>query len=284
MKVLDRDIVDEKQRRYYHIYEEFYENPDISLSEIAVNTGIPEGDCEKTLNDMYAHGILIPYMAVKPTSTCVEYVDFLEFSHVTSIFPKLENHPYVTSFVPCEGAWNVLVTAPHLVCFNEMTEDFCVALYQGRKGKTVTPKCKSDYQVNNLFKVEDISYNPGNTVDSVCYKYATDLQKEITSCKESTAWEEIKKYYSFHILFYPLGFCNYTHWFFLLEKNPVSLFEDWPCSCFFCDVGCYVLARISVPVQNQLHVHQIIEDAGIFGFSAAPVINTPDDIYNFLSW
>jgi hypothetical protein len=283
MKVLDRDIVNEKQERYYQIYEELYENPDISLSEIAVNTGIPEGECEKILDDMYAHGILIPYMAVKSTSTCVEYVDFLEFSHVDSMLPKLENHPFVTSFVVCEGAWNVLVTAPHLICFNEMTEDFCVALYQGRKGKTVTPQCKSDYQVNSIFKVKDI-HNPDNTVENIFYRYATNLQEEITSCKESTAWEEIKKYYSLHILFYPLGFCNYTHWFFLLEISPAPLFEDWPCSCLFCDVGCYVLARISVHVQEKMHVHQIIEDAGIFGFSAAPVINTPDDIYNVLSW
>jgi hypothetical protein len=82
-------------------------------------------------------------MAVKSTSTYIEYVDFLEFSRVDSMLPKLENHPFVTSFVVCEGAWNVLVTAPHLICFGEMTEDFCVALYEGRKGKTVTPKCKS---------------------------------------------------------------------------------------------------------------------------------------------
>jgi hypothetical protein len=131
-----------QQKDYYRIYEQVYETPDIAWSHIAVHTGMAEDTVVKVMEEMYGNHIMFPpYLAMNPTSTYAEYLHFLEVGSVDPVLPRLKRCPFVISYRQCEGAWNILVSAFQLSYFNDLAEDFCIPLYQGKRGVSVTPKC-----------------------------------------------------------------------------------------------------------------------------------------------
>jgi hypothetical protein len=283
----------EKQKRYYQIYEQIYETPDIAVSQIAKNTLMAEDAVLKLMEEMYAHRIVFPpYLAMKPAENYAEYMHFLEFGSIDPVLPRLKRHPYVISCIPCRGAWNLLVTAFQLMCFKDLAEDFCIPLYQGRRGLTVTPKCSpsSSFEIGGERKkgkrMPDLKID-WNEKGWMLYRgFRENMRKDVTPflkekkiCyKEYIAWKKtVYDYCSVHTLFYPLGFYRYVHWYFLMETGIgiSSLFEEWPCSCIFIEVTPFVVAHVSAPVNEEkklLRVSQWLwNDLEITGFCAAPL-------------
>jgi len=291
-----------KQERYYQIYEQIHETPDISVSQIAGNTGMARNTVVRLMEEMYGNHILFPpYLAMKPASNYAEYIHFLEFGGIDSVLPRLKRHPYVISYIQCKGAWNVLVTASQLICFKDLAEDFCIPLYQRKRGLTITPKCsfKSSFEVTGeSVEVKDIldleiEWNKKEWTLYMLFKEnmrrtVTPLLKEKKVCyKDYVTWKEnLHEYCSVHTLFYPLGFYNYVHWFFLMETDIgiSSLFEEWSCSCIFIEVGPFVLAHISVPVQEKEKLQKLSQhlwtDLEITGFCADPLYESQNTTYS----
>ena len=60
----------QRRKGHYQIYEQIYESPVQSISDISQNTGISRNTVAKYLQEMYTNGILVgPYIEMKPAKT-----------------------------------------------------------------------------------------------------------------------------------------------------------------------------------------------------------------------
>jgi hypothetical protein len=282
-----------QQKDYYRIYEQVYETPDITGSHIAVNTGMTEDFVVKVMEEMYENHVMFPpYLAMNPTSTYAEYLHFLEVGSVDPVLPRLKRCPFVISYRRCEGAWNILVSAFQLSYFNDVAVDFCIPLYQGKRGVTVTPKCAGagSFEITGTkgekknVPEQSIEWNEkGWTLyrifgENMRRAVQPVLKEHKISYEAYVRWrKDVDRYCSTHVTYYPLGFYKYVHRFFLMETDSgiTSLFDKWPCSCIFIEVNSYVLAHISVPADEEEKLLRLSEwlqdDLEITGFCADPL-------------
>jgi hypothetical protein len=282
-----------QQKDYYRIYEQVYETPDIACSHIATNTGMAEDTVVKVMEEMYGNHIMFPpYLAMNLTSTYAEYLHFLEVGNVDPVLPRLKQCPSVISYKQCEGAWNILVSAFQLGYFNDLAEDFCIPLYQGKRGVTVTPKCAVIGSFEVTGKKGEKKNVPEQSIEwdekgwTLYRIFGENMRRAVQpvlkehniSYKEYVTWrKDVDTYCSAHVTYYPLGFYKYVHRYFLMETDSgiFSLFDTWPCSCIFIEVNSYVLAHISVPADQEEKLLSLSEwlqdDLGITGFCADPL-------------
>ncbi len=262
-----------KQEKYYRIYDQIYNNPEISVLRISRNTGIARNTISRYLKEMYQQQILIPpYLTVNPASNYAEYLYFLTFDNALTVFLSLKGFPNILSYTLCFGNWNLLILASQSMDFSKLGSYFYSQLFVGKKGLTITPQCSLD---GNPVQNVDIHRNVRREIPwdekewSLFRSFRMGVRKKATSIlkkvnvryEDYLSWRKtVYEYCSAHTLFYPLGYSNYTKLFLLMETDlsVLSFFENWPASCIFTEVPPFVLAFIPVPTNAEKWMQSLL--------------------------
>ena len=129
-----------KPESYYKIYEQIYENPWISLYDIAVNTKLSRNTVSKYLKEMYSQSIIVgPHLYVNPSTNCKEHVYLLNFDSPLDSYEELKQHPHVIYHGVTCGDWNTVVITDKFLDFSQFT-GFETIVHRGIKGFSYTPK------------------------------------------------------------------------------------------------------------------------------------------------
>lgn len=258
-----------KLKRYYKIYEQIYKHPQAAIFDISKKAKISRNTVSKYLHEMIEKNILVPpTLALKPTRNYTEYVTLLNFDSPDFVFTQLKELPYILYSAFCALNWNVLTVSLKLFDFSQLRH-FQSLVFQGERGFVVTPKCgmneatRLDTSTATLDTIPKLKTPkrkklPWGEKEWKLYDlFKYNLRRKVTPTmkkgkvryEDYMKWREpLEKYCTIHTLYYPLGFFNYMHWFFLMKTDyDISfLFQEWHASCVFTTVNDYVLALIPV--------------------------------------
>ena len=74
-------ISEKRLKNYHKIYEQIYEDPFVSIADVAENTGLSRSTVSRYLQEMYADNILTgPSLCMTPHSDYTKYVYSLNFT------------------------------------------------------------------------------------------------------------------------------------------------------------------------------------------------------------
>ena len=264
-----------KLEDYYTIFEQVYEEPGITIFDIAQNTGISRNTVAQYLKDMYEHQIIVgPHICMRPAVNYAEYVYLMNFENPLETFKGLKGFPHVLYNAVLIGGWNTMVITdkqldfPQLVGFQDM-------VYEKRKGVTYTPKpvfttwnCfKSVYNYIDQFTPKWTEYNdylcsvlPWSKNEWVLYHtFQSCMRKKVTPTlrgigvryEHYTQWKKgLQDYCTVHTRFYPDGYENYLHYCFLVttdcKESVIALFSLFPTTPFVTEVGNQLLICVAV--------------------------------------
>jgi hypothetical protein len=250
------------------------------ILDIGKKTSLSRNTVSKYLIKMIEKSMLLPpFLALNPARNYTEYVSILNFDSPDFVFTQLKELPYILYSSFCALDWNVLTVSTKPFDFSQLCH-FQSLLLQGERGTIVTPLCSMNEDARFDMSTVDLDKIPKSNPpkrrnlqwDESQWKlydlFKYDLRRKITPTlkkgklryEDYTNWrEELEKYCTIHTLYYPLGFFNYMHWFFLMKTDyDISfLFQDWYASCIFTTINDYVLALIPVrgkPYQKEFLV------------------------------
>jgi len=262
-------------KEYYKIYEQIYEDPIQSISDISQNTGISRNTVAKYLQEMYTSGILVgPYIEMKPARTYKEYVYLLNFSKPFSVLQGLKGFPHVIDCSITFGDWNTLVVTDRCINFSQL-KGFQSIVYQGVKRFTYTPKVectswdepfKTMHECIKKFtskrsEYENFSYplHWGSDEWKLYHAFKPNLRQKVTPLLRKikvgyetyTKWRKsLEDHCTVHTEFYPEGLKTYLRHCFLFSPNDKflvqKLFSLFPISSVITEVGDQLLVYTHV--------------------------------------
>ncbi len=265
----------QRREKYYKIYEQIYEDPVQSISDISQNTGISRNTVTKYMQEMYTDGILVsPYLEMKPAKNYREYVYLLNFGKSFSVLQGLKGFPHVVDCDVTFGDWNILVVTDRCINFSEL-KGFQSVVYQGVKRFTHTPKVESTlwdglfetmHEYIKKFTSErsehkhfsyPLHWEPDEWKLYHAFKHnirqkVTPLLRKIKVGYETyTKWREsLEDHCTVHTEFYPEGLNTYLRHCFLFACNDRStvqkLFSLLPTSSVITEVGDQLLVYTHV--------------------------------------
>ena len=275
---------------YYKIYEQIYENPLITLYDIAVNTGLCRNTVSKYVKEMYERGVIHgPHVCMKPARTYKEYVYLLNFTDPLTTFDVLERFPEVVYKKLTFGDWNILVISNELLDFSKM-EGFENVVYQGMKYWSYTPKVDYmpwDQSFEEIYKYLDrfIPYRLERKKREVTFlKWGKDewtlyhsfhfmrekvspvLKKARVRYTTYKNWKKtLDKYCTVHTGFYPEGYKHYLSCCFLFdtdfEESVKFIFSLFPVSTLTTELDNYLLVFAHViPPQIERNLICLVYD------------------------
>ncbi|MGC1121772.1 MAG: hypothetical protein WBA22_11830 [Candidatus Methanofastidiosia archaeon] len=154
---------------YCRIYNQLYENPFLSVEDIALKLEISEADVNTCLDGMYQSSILLgPVISVRPASNYHLYCYFFKANDPSSLYKSFQKS--VVSKSVGAGDWNVMVIADQEM---DLTAGKGDCIHSGKKGGTFISKVT---QLDWDHSLKDISSRIG-TLDtkSVVYEEAPAL-------------------------------------------------------------------------------------------------------------
>jgi DNA-binding Lrp family transcriptional regulator len=297
---------EKREKYYFKIYEQLYENPGMSTSTLSRRIGISKKTVCKSLKEMYAQEIVRgPYIDMKPAQNYREYVYFMKFENPQNAFDELKGSPHMVYHAMCSGDWDTMVITDRLLDFSQV-EGFQSMGFQGAKRHCTTPKVEEVVWEEGFRRIEEklaaVSPAPehnGKTASLLNWKedewrlfgmFGNNIRKEITPVVKKTEisyetcrkWKEnIKNYCTIHTGFYPKGYRKYGRFCFLFSSRYTEsvrkIFSSLPTTTVFIDVGDRVLSLFSTNAfcitRKLLCTFYTMEVQGIItGFSHAMIL------------
>ncbi len=300
----------QRRKEYYKIYEQIYEDPVQSISDISQNTGISRNTVTKYLQEMYTNGVVVgPYIEMKPARTYKEYVHLLNFSDPFFVLDRLKGFPHVIDCGVTFGDWNIQVVTDRCINFSKLKGVQSV-VYQGVKRFTYTPKVectswdepfKTMHECIKKFTLkssehEHFSYplHWGPDQWKLYHAFKHNLRQKVTPLLRKikvryetyTEWmKTLENHCTVHTEFYPEGLKTYMGYCFLFSPNDrlmvQKLLSLLPTSSVITEVGDQVLVftKVHSPDTRKLFctIYDMMTVEMIEGFSQA-VILYHDDI------
>ena len=267
----------QRRKGYFKIYEQIYESPIQSITDISQNTGISRNTVAKYLQEMYAQGILFgPYIKMKPAKNYREYVYLLNFSNPFSVLQGLKGFPHVLHCAVTFGGWNIIVTTDKNLDFSRLV-GFKSMVARGVKGFTSTPKVEhtswSECFQRVCEKIKEFTpFQRGTREHTLTFldwgkdewklyhAFKSNAREKVTPLLRKikvqyeiyTKWgKNLENHCTVHTEFYPEGFQTYLRHCFLFSSDyrPVvrSLFSLFPTSSVITEVGDQLLGYTHVP-------------------------------------
>jgi hypothetical protein len=132
--------MDDNLYTYCRIYNQVYENPFLTVEDIANLLKMPVPEVAQHVNTMYESSFLLgPVISVKPASNYRMYSSFLK---VTDPYTRYRE-PFKRSYISkswTAGTWDFMVITEEKVNFAGI-EGVKKCVYQGKKGGTFISKC-----------------------------------------------------------------------------------------------------------------------------------------------
>ena len=269
-------ITQEKRMEYYYkIYEQIYESPVQSITDISQNTGISRNTVAKYLQEMYTSGILVgPYIEMKPAKNYKEYVYLLNFDKPFSVLQGLKGFPHVIDCSITFGDWNIQVVTDRYIDFSKLKGVQSV-VYQGVKRFTHTPKVectswdepfKTMHECIEKFTLKRSEHKHfsyplhwGPDEWKLYHAFKSNLRQKVTPLLRKIKvrydiytkwWKSLEDYCTAHTEFYPAGLKTYLRHCFLFACNDRSivqkLFSLLPTSSVITEVGDHLLVYTHV--------------------------------------
>jgi len=264
---------EKKLFRYYKIYEQIYENPFISASEIAQKTKIARSTVSKDLTEMYNNFMVGPAICLKPAQNYHLYTALLKVKNPLLAYWCFRRFPKVVYRSLASGSWNLLLISEKCIDFSFL-KGFKEYIYYGVKGVTFLSKVETVDWNKSLERMYDMLDTPAKK--SFLYKevpllpwgkeewrlyhtFRHNVRVQVTPLLKvlGIRYEQYRKWLSslsgvaeIQVSFYPHGVNNYFAFDFLFKstshKQLVDILGQLPSTCFFSSVGEYLLARLSV--------------------------------------
>ena len=233
-----------KLENYYKIFEKVYEEPGMTISDIAKNVNLSRNTVASYLKYMYEHSIMIgPHLCMRPAVNYGEYVYLMNFEHPLETFKGLKGFPHVLYNAVTCGDWNTVVITDKQLDFAQLV-GFQSMVYEKRKGVTYTPKpafstwdCfKSVYTYIDAFTPKRMEYNDqgcsvvpwGENEWTLYHTFKSCMRKKVTPTLRGIGvryehyieWKKgLKDYCTINTQFYPDGYENYLHYCFLVDTD-----------------------------------------------------------------
>ena len=263
-------ISQKKLKSYYRIYEQIYENPLISLYDIAVNTGLARGSVTRYAKEMYEKGIICgPRMCMKSARNYNEYVYLVNFRDPLTANTILKGFPQAVYTGLTFGDWNTLVITSKLLDFAEI-EGFENVVHHSTKYCTYTPKVEYiqwdqsfemvyDYidqfmPYRSESKKREITSLPWGDNEWELYHAFNFMRQKITpllrkidvSYPKYVKWmKSLHNYCTIHTGFYPDGYEDYLSCCFLFdtdyEESVKFIFSLFPTTSFVTELDNFLL-------------------------------------------
>ena len=267
----------QRAENYYKIYEQIYESPIQSISDISQNTGISRNTVTKYLQEMYTNCILVgPYIEMNPAKNYKEYIYLLNFSDPFFAFNRLKGFPHVTDCSITFGDWNIMVVTDKYLDFSQLVGFQSVvasevkgAAHPSKVGYSTWDECFK--KMNKLIK----EFTPfqrrtrehtepyldwGSDEWKLYHAFKSDLRQKVTPLLRKikvqydiyTRWmKTLEDHCTIHVEFYPAGLETYLRHCFLFSSNyrPLvqKLFSLLPTSSVITEMGDNLLVFTHVP-------------------------------------
>jgi hypothetical protein len=262
---------------FHKIYIEICNEPLISHSTLAKKIGISRNTARTYIQGMIQQNILIPpFLVVRPHPSCASYMNLLTFENPDTLFLALKSFPTICSSSLCAFDWNLMTLSSSLLDYSRLRQ-YQSTVFQHQILGMETPSCgfvgkwSLGSEVDALDKRKSSPLSPLSFhetdwklfhvfKDDFRCKYSSILKKEKISYHRYQQWtKKIGIHFTVHALFYPYGFSSYTHWLFLFETgyDITRIFDGWPASCIFFNLGDHLLAYI--PVLDNDHLSCLLE-------------------------
>jgi hypothetical protein len=266
-----------RKKNYFSIFEQIFENPTMSIYDIALQAELSRNTVSKYLKEMYARGILIgPQIRIKPAPNYREYIYLMNFRSPFHVFEGLKRFPHVLYHVMTFGEWNIMVVTDRPLDLSKLV-GFETMVKQGVRGCSYTPKAKcatwiesfeESYQQMERFALARSEYKVRRTAPPLnwqedewklfhAFKY--NMRRKVTPTLRkinvryetySTWTTTLEEHSTIHVGFYPEGYQNFMTYCFLFssdhETSVKSLFSSFPTTPFVVEVGNQLMVFVNM--------------------------------------
>jgi hypothetical protein len=270
------NISEKKLRKFYHIFEQVYEEPLITFGDKGENVKLTRNTATKYLKYMYGYQIIVgPQMCVRPAVNYTEYVYLMDFTYPFVTVNKVKRLQHVLHAAVAMGDWNCTVITDKPMNFPELV-GFKGMVLTKKKGLVHTPKpvfstwknsFKNACEYIDAFTPKGAHYNeylrsvlPWSKNEWTLYRtFKSCIRKKLMPTlgeigiryEHYKKWKKyLKDYCTFHTGFYPDGYEEYQHYCFLIDthykESVIQLFSLFPTTPFITEVGNQLLVFIAV--------------------------------------
>lgn len=261
---------------YYKIYEQIYENPVITIYDIAENTGLSRNTVSKYLHHMYTNRIIVgPYLSMDPAPNYKEYIYLMNFQDPFTAYNELEGFPHVLYHAMTFGDWNTIVITDKLLDLSQLV-GVQTMVYQDVNGHLSTPKVNyttwdegfaAAYELIHHFN-PDMEYKErklapalpwGKNEWKLYHAFKFDMRQKITPVlrkinvryEHYTKWmKTLETFAAIHTTFYPAGYDTYNCHCLLISTNHEdtvkSVFSLFPTTPVITEVGSQLLVFLTL--------------------------------------
>ena len=128
--------------RYFQIYEQIYDNPFISIREIAQNTEIARTIISRDLTKMNSNFMYGPIICLNPVQNHYQYAHFLRVDSPLSAYQHCKEVPTVVYTCLALGSWNLFLVSRKDIDFSFL-KGFKEYIVRGVKRGTYLSKVKT---------------------------------------------------------------------------------------------------------------------------------------------
>ena len=259
--------------RYFKIYEQIYDNPFISIREIAQNTKIAKRIISRDLTKMNRNFMYGPIICLKSVKNCHQYTHFLKVDSPLSAYQHCKGVPSMVYTCLAFGSWNLFLVSRKDIDFSFL-EGFREYIVRGVKGGTYLSKVKTVDWNESLEKMYSMLETPkeksylyeevpeilwGKKEWMLYHAFKYNVRIPVTPILEKLGihHEQYKKwlhslsvYARIQVSFHPRGWGTYSESDLLFksdyQRQIADVLGQLPSTSFFSSVGEYLLARVSV--------------------------------------
>jgi hypothetical protein len=245
-------LQNKKMRNYFRIYEQIFDDPTISIYDIARNTKLARNTVSKYLREMYNQDIMRgPSLSLKSAQNYKEYIYLMKFEDPSTIFNGLKTFPHVLHHAMTSGNWNTMIVTDRpldfskLIGFQEMVHHDVIQATDTPKPEYTTwkesfRKChKLIEQAEPSIEYKNRRQAPflpwGDNEWKLFHTFKNNMRKTVTPELKKikiryevyTKWKvDLREYCTVHIGFYTEGYQNYMHHCFLFSSDHEELIRS----------------------------------------------------------
>ena len=259
--------------RYFHIYEQIYDNPFISINEIAQNTKIAKRIIFRDLTKMNSNFMYGPIICLKPTRNCHHYAHFLKVDNPFSAYQFFKGVPSVVYTCLASGSWNLFLVGEKDIDFSFL-KGFKEHIVRGVKGGTYLSKVEPvdwnqsaeemysmlDTPKEKSYLYEEVPKIPWGKREWMLYHaFKRNVRIPVSPTLKNLGihheqykeWlQSLSAYARIQVSFHPRGWGNYSASDLLFksdyQRQIADILGQLPSTSFFSSVEKHLLARVSV--------------------------------------
>ncbi|MBU7009849.1 MAG: winged helix-turn-helix domain-containing protein [Theionarchaea archaeon] len=262
-----------RMKNYYRIFEQIYESPLISITDISANTGLSRNTVAKYLKEMYTCHILIgPCIRMKPAPNYREYVYLMNFRDPWKFYKGLKGFPHVIYRAMTFGDWNTMVITNRLLDFSQLM-GFQEMVKLGTRYYSYTHKARYRTWDESFKKIYELLSNAPvpseckrpsppldwgsdqwklyHTFNFIRKKITPELRKINVRYETYAQWmKSLEDHCTIHTGVYPEGYRNYLSYCFLFftdhRESVKSVFSLFPATSSIMEVDKQLLILVHV--------------------------------------